>query len=73
MADTLSPHEKNFLRDLKTHPEWQSILDKLAQRRQDLRYKPKGDVEEAKKIHEWILQSGRSRENEEIINLLSLE
>ena len=59
-----------LLKELKFRPEWQQIIDEI-QRNHRERYSPKAGDEEAKK-NEWIYQSGRSDENDRVINLLTL-
>jgi len=64
--------EKGLLIQLSSNEVWQSILDKL--RRDPLpEYKPTETESETTKLNRWIYESGRKRENGELISILKLE
>ena len=64
----LSNAAKALLLELKIKVEWEEILKELKVPSPP-RYKPSG-LGEAKDPKDWIFWSGRSLENERIINLL---
>lgn len=66
----LSNEQKALLHELKTDSRWQGILDYIADS-PEVRYKP-DDGDETKKLHQWIYDSGRSRENASILYILTL-
>lgn len=65
-------HEKALLQQLNSDDRWGSILDKL-RRLTRSEYKPSGSETEDAKFHRWIYESGRNRENAELISILKLE
>lgn len=69
MSD-LSDPQKALLRELKADSRWQGIIDYIRSE-PDLRYKPDED-DEQKKLHRWLYESGRARENADILYILTL-
>lgn len=67
----LTNEQIGLLRELKTDARWQGILDYIKEQQPEVRYKDDGNDEQAK-IHRWIFDSGRSRENADILYILTL-
>lgn len=70
---TLSSTQKALIQELKANPDWQGIL-KVLQAPPARRYKPSKmnspDIDQEK---DWIYDSGRSFENELILQILKGE
>lgn len=65
----LSNEEKRFLLELQGNPIWGEILRKL---KFTYKYKPKRQPDE-KIFHEFVYNSGRLKENDLLLNLLTGE
>lgn len=65
----LDSQERGFLLELAADSRWQSILGKL-RREMPVPY-AKGDGQES--FNDWIFESGRYRENDKLLKLLTGE
>lgn len=65
----LTNDEKAFLRELQYDPRWKSILDKVT-RAAPAPYKPRPEVRMDETVCNWAYESGRYRENFDIVGVL---